>query len=128
MSDIDFLKYIHARKTGSLIEASLQLGGVAGDASTDDLERLAEYGRCIGLAFQIVDDCLDIESTAEQLGKQTRKDSTHGKLTYPGLLGLETSKRLAADLIRDALGAIAVFGEKSGKLAELANFVIDRSS
>ncbi len=128
MTEVDFLKNIHVRKTGSLIEASLQLGGVAGGGSDQDLESLAKYGRCIGLAFQIVDDCLDIEATAEQLGKNTRKDSTHGKLTYPGLLGLDASRKLAAGLIGDALNAIAVFGQRGKKLAELASFVVERSS
>ena len=127
-TELQFLQDIHSRKTGALIMASLQLGGVVAKASKDELDSLAKFGRCIGLAFQIVDDCLDIESTAEHLGKNTRKDSTRGKLTYPGLLGLDKSRELAAALIRDATDAVAVFGERGMKLTELANFVLDRSS
>lgn len=106
---LEHLKGIHRRKTGALIIASLQLGGVAGGATAKHLECLHQYGKCIGLAFQIVDDCLDVESTAEQLGKQTRKDSELGKLTYPGLLGLEQSHAMAAELIVEAIDALEPF-------------------
>ncbi len=125
-SPLEFLKSIHRRKTSALIEASLRLGGVAGDASLDHLKSLAVYGRAIGLAFQIVDDCLDVESTAEQLGKNTRKDSSLGKLTYPGLLGLEESRRLAAQLISEACAAVAVFKDRGERLTRLAQFVVER--
>lgn len=124
----EHLKSIHARKTGALIEASLQLGGVAGGGDSDHLNRLSEYGRAIGLAFQIVDDCLDVESTSEQLGKMTRKDSTLGKLTYPGLLGIEASRELAVGLVRDAQEAVAVYEGRAAALQELAQFVVDRSN
>lgn len=103
---LEYLKSIHRRKTGALIIASLQLGGVAGGATGKHLECLHQYGKCIGLAFQIVDDCLDVESTAEQLGKKTRKDSELGKLTYPGLLGLEQSHQMAEELIAEAIDAL----------------------
>lgn len=125
---LGFLKDIHVRKTGALIEASLQLGGVAGGASLDHLKRLSQYGKSVGLAFQIIDDCLDVESTSEQLGKNTRKDSRIGKLTYPDLLGLAESRKLADELIGDALDAISVFKERGDKLAELAKFVVARGS
>ncbi len=123
---LEFLKSIHRRKTSALIEASLQLGGVAGGANLDHLKCLAEYGQAVGLAFQIVDDCLDIEGTPEQLGKQTRKDDALGKLTYPGLLGLEQSRELASQLIRDACESIAVFEKGGQRLVQLARFVVDR--
>jgi geranylgeranyl diphosphate synthase type II len=126
LTPVDFLKSIHRRKTSALIEASLQLGGVAGEASMDHLKCLSIYGQAIGLAFQIVDDCLDVESTAEQLGKNTRKDSSLGKLTYPGLLGLEESRRLAAQLSSEACTAIAVFKERGERLTRLAQFVVER--
>lgn len=126
MSEIEFLKHIHRRKTGALIEASLQLGGVAGGASMDHLRGLARFGHNIGLAFQIIDDCLDVESTSEQLGKNTRKDNTLGKLTYPSLLGLSQSHELAKRLARDAKEEIAVLGSKADKLSELADFVVER--
>lgn len=124
---LGYLKSIHRRKTGALIEASVLLGGVAGGASADHLGSLGTYGRAIGLAFQIVDDCLDLESTAEQLGKNTRKDCTLGKLTYPALLGLEDSRRLAEQLVCEAREAIAVLGQGGESLCELAQFVVDRS-
>ena len=71
---------------------------------------LERYGRAIGLAFQVVDDCLDVESTSEQMGKNTRKDSVAGKLTYPSLMGLQESKRWASQLIDDACATIAPLG------------------
>ncbi len=123
---VEFLKSIHRRKTSALIEASLQLGGVAGGASLDHLRALVEYGRAIGLAFQIVDDCLDLESTPQQMGKMTKKDSELGKLTYPGLLGLSESRKLAQQLCSDARSAITVFGERGEALARLATFVVER--
>ncbi len=123
---LEFLSSIHRRKTSALIEASLALGGVAGGGSADHLKCLKAYGRAIGLAFQIIDDCLDVESTAEQLGKHTRKDSTLGKLTYPGLLGLEGSREMANQLAGDASAAIAVFKDSGEPLSRLAQFVVER--
>ncbi len=126
LTPLEFLKSIHRRKTSALIEASLQLGGVAGGASLDHLRSLSDYGMAIGLAFQVVDDCLDVESTAEQLGKKTRKDSELGKLTYPSLLGLEPSRALAERLIGEASVAVAVFKDRGLRLARLAQFVVER--
>lgn len=126
LEPLEFLKSIHRRKTSALIEASLQLGGVAGGATLDHLRSLRAYGTAVGLAFQIVDDCLDVESTAEQLGKKTRKDSELGKLTYPSLLGLEPSRALAEQLIGEASAAVAVFKDRGLRLARLAQFVIER--
>lgn len=123
---LEFLKSIHRRKTSALIEASLQMGGVAGGGSLDHLNSLSTYGRAIGLAFQIIDDCLDVESTAEQLGKNTHKDSGLGKLTYPGLLGIDESRRLASQLIGEACAAVAVFKESGQRLTQLAQFVVER--
>ncbi|MFK7735321.1 MAG: polyprenyl synthetase family protein [Pirellulaceae bacterium] len=124
---LEFLREIHRRKTAALIIASLKLGGVAGHASETQLEALGKYGECIGLAFQIVDDCLDVESTPEQMGKNTRKDEGLGKLTYPGLLGLDASWELANQLIEEANECLAVLEEKQS-LAEIAQFVVSRKS
>lgn len=126
LAPLEFLKRIHRRKTSALIEASLQLGGVAAGGNLDHLKSLGDYGAAIGLAFQIVDDCLDIESTPEQLGKQTRKDSQLGKLTYPSLMGLDASRELAEQLIAEACAAVAVFKDRSERLVQLARFVVDR--
>ncbi len=123
---IEFLKSVHRRKTSALIEASLLMGGVAGGADLDHLSCLGQFGQAIGLAFQIVDDCLDVESTPEQMGKNTHKDRDMGKLTYPGLLGLAESKQLAEHLIGEACAATAVFKDKGSRLARLARFVVDR--
>lgn len=128
MPQIEFLKFIHRRKTGALIEASLKLGGIAGNGAPDQLDILGQFGLSIGLAFQIVDDCLDVESTSEQMGKKTGKDSISGKLTYPGLLGLEPSKALAKELLSEAKASLAVFQERSHNLARLADFVLERKS
>ena len=125
-SPLEFLQSIHRRKTSALIEASLQLGGLAGGATPEQLSRLASYGRAVGLAFQIVDDCLDVESTAEHLGKNTRKDSELGKLTYPGIVGLERSRQLAQQLIGEACEAVAVFKDRGQRLSQLARFVVER--
>lgn len=125
---LELLKSIHRRKTSALIEASLQLGGVAGGGTVNHLRCLAQYGRAIGLAFQIVDDCLDLESTPQELGKMTGKDSAVGKLTYPGLLGLSESRRLAERLSREACMAIAVFKERGKQLTRLATFVVERKN
>jgi geranylgeranyl diphosphate synthase type II len=123
---LEFLKRIHRRKTSALIEASLQMGGVIGGANSSQLQALAEYGQAIGLAFQIIDDCLDVESTTEHLGKSARKDSNLGKLTYPGLLGVGPSRELANQLVRDACESLSVFGDGASKLMMLAQFIVDR--
>ena len=125
---VEHLQKIHLRKTGAIIQASLCLGGVASGASADHLEMLEHYGRSIGLAFQVVDDCLDVESTSEQMGKHTRKDSVLGKLTYPSLMGLEESRRWANQLVEEACSAIAPLGTAASNLIDVAKFVVDRSN
>jgi geranylgeranyl diphosphate synthase type II len=125
---VEHLQRIHCRKTGAIIQASLCLGGVASGASVNHLEMLEHYGRSIGLAFQVVDDCLDVESTCEQMGKNTRKDSVLGKLTYPSLMGLEASRRWANQLVEEACSAIAPLGPAASNLIDVAKFVVDRSN
>lgn len=125
---VDHLQRIHLRKTGAIIQASLCFGGVACGASANHLEMLEHYGRSIGLAFQVVDDCLDVESTSEQMGKNTRKDSVLGKLTYPSLLGLEASRRWANQLVAEACSAVAPLGSAASNLIDVAKFVVDRSN
>ncbi len=125
---VEHLQNIHLRKTGALIQASVSLGGVTAGASSEQLEMLARYGRAIGLAFQIVDDCLDLESTSEQMGKHTRKDSVLGKLTYPALIGLEDSRRWADQLVDEACGSLAPLGAAATNLIHIAKFVVERST
>ena len=120
------LESIHQRKTGALLRASLRLGGLVAGADGGRLEDLDRYGRAIGLAFQIVDDLLDVRGSAEQLGKRAQKDSEQHKLTYPGVMGVEASARRARQLCREACEALAPFGEKGTPLKRLANLILER--
>ncbi len=125
------LEQLHQRKTGALIRASLRLGVhvAAGEdgASVGLLERFDEYGRCLGLAFQITDDLLDVEGHAEQTGKRVGKDAARGKLTYPGLLGIAESRRRAAELGRRATESLASLGGAARPLLELVAQVVERN-
>jgi geranylgeranyl diphosphate synthase type II len=120
------LERIHRRKTGAMISLSLRLGGIIGGASQMELKALDTYGTDLGLAFQIVDDLLDLGGDAMKLGKRTGKDSTHGKLTFPAVLGVDESRQRARQLIDEAKTALAVFGSRASALEALAEYVIDR--
>jgi len=122
------LERIHAHKTGALIRASLAVGGVLSFAEDAALALLDRYGEALGLAFQIKDDLLDVESTREELGKTAGKDSAHGKMTYPGLLGVEESRRRLGGTIETARSAAGELESGEGPLGELAAFVADRKS
>ncbi|MBN2579822.1 MAG: polyprenyl synthetase family protein [Pirellulales bacterium] len=122
-----FLHSIHQRKTGALIAASARLGGVVAGAGREPLQQLAAYGECIGLAFQITDDLLDIRSSESAAGKRVGKDSEQGKLTFPGLLGIDQSAQYAAQLINDACHAILPLGDRAAGLEALARFVLERN-
>ena len=123
---LDELQAIHRRKTGRLLCAALRLGGRIAGASAQDLTTLTRYGDCVGLAFQITDDLLDIVGDEDKIGKAVRKDADHGKLTYPALLGAEKSRRAACRLVDEACEAVAVFGEQGRSLQALARFVLER--
>ncbi|MCA8996847.1 MAG: polyprenyl synthetase family protein [Planctomycetaceae bacterium] len=120
------LEAIHRRKTGRLLAAALTMGGRIGGADSDTLEKLKIYGQSVGLAFQIADDLLDVLGTSEKMGKQTQKDSDHGKLTYPSLLGVETSRQRAKDLVNQACDAVSPFEERGVPLIALAQYIIER--
>ncbi len=120
------LQSIHRRKTGRLIRSALTLGGRIAQADVATLGTLDHYGTCIGLAFQIADDVLDVTGTQDKLGKRVGKDAGHGKLTYPGLIDLERSRQMARDLIDEACLAIAPWGERGRRLEALAHFVLER--
>jgi geranylgeranyl diphosphate synthase type II len=130
--DIGDLEFLHARKTGALIRACLRLGARAAFAHREGgpprelLERLEGYGRCLGLAFQITDDLLDVEGQAERAGKRVGKDASRNKLTYPGLLGVEESRRRARELGRQASECLAALGSAARPLVELVAFVVTR--
>jgi geranylgeranyl diphosphate synthase type II len=120
------LQRIHRMKTGALLTASCRLGAISAGADAAKLSAITEFGRHLGLAFQIVDDVLDVTSTAEQLGKATNKDAAKGKNTYPSLLGIEESARLAKAELEAALAAINPLGGRAARLKILAEFVVDR--
>ena len=129
---LEELEFLHARKTGALIRCCLRLGARLALAyhnegpPADLLARLDGYGRCLGLAFQITDDLLDVEGQAEQAGKRVGKDAARGKLTYPGLLGVEESRKRAADLGRQAREYLTPLGARAGDLESLVSFVVNR--
>ena len=125
-TSLSTLEAIHRRKTGRLIRSALTLGGRIAGADVATLGVLDHYGTCIGLAFQIADDVLDVTGTQEKLGKEVGKDADHRKLTYPGLVGLERSRQMARDLIDEACAAIAPWGERGQRLEALAHFVLER--
>ena len=125
--DLSSLEAIHRRKTGALFLASLRMGGLVARADAKGLAALEDYGRRLGLAFQIVDDLLDARGNAAALGKNANHDSERGKLTFPSLLGIEESSRRASRLIEEAIAAIEGFGSGGGRLEALARFVAERN-
>jgi geranylgeranyl diphosphate synthase type II len=124
---VEGLERIHRRKTGAMIRVSLKLGGLVGRASADQLTALDTYGEKIGLAFQIIDDCMDVQGDEAAMGKRLHKDSQHGKLTYPALLGLEPSRRRAGELVDQACQGLACFGPRAHRLEGMARFILERS-
>ena len=120
------LSQIHRMKTGALIAGALELGAATASADADSRNRLRRFGHCIGLAFQIADDLLDVTGDQTRLGKKPGRDADLGKLTYPGLLGIECSRAKAEQLVQEACDEIAVFGDRSRWLRELARFIVER--
>jgi len=117
------LEFIHSRKTGALILASVRAGALAAGADAGRFAALSEYARRVGLGFQIIDDLLDIEGDPAATGKGTGRDSTRRKATFPAIFGVEASRQRAAELIDEALAAIAAFGDEADPLRNLACFV-----
>ncbi|TIH07711.1 (2E,6E)-farnesyl diphosphate synthase [Pseudomonas leptonychotis] len=123
------LEIMHRHKTGALIEASVQLGALAsGQADEHALKALHTYARAIGLAFQVQDDILDVESDTATLGKTQGKDQAHDKPTYPALLGLDAAKTYALELRDQALHALRPFDQAAEPLRELARYIVERRS
>jgi len=120
------IESIHRRKTGAMFAASLELGWTVAQANDEQAAALQRYGKCLGLAFQIVDDMLDVAGDEETTGKRLRKDRDQGKLTYPSLLGVEESRRRAELLIGEAIEALEVLAPRAGRLESLARFVAER--
>ncbi len=121
------LESMHRHKTGALIEASVRLGALAsGHSDAASLQALQDYARAIGLAFQVQDDILDVESDTATLGKTQGKDQAHDKPTYPALLGLDAAKAYAGELRDQALAALAAFDQRADALRELARYIVAR--
>ncbi len=125
---LEQLQQVHRMKTGALLTASCRMGAIAAGAPESHLAAVTDYGRHLGLAFQIIDDVLDVTSTPEQMGKATNKDAAKGKNTYPVLMGLEASEREARKQLDAALDALAPLGSAADGLRHLARFVIDRDA
>lgn len=123
---VEAVEFIHLRKTAMPIAAAVRIGGIAAGAPPGTLEGLSAYGRAIGLAFQITDDILDIDGTAEAMGKAVGKDLARGKMTYPGVVGIEAARARVSDLVDGAVCALAPFGERAWALRAIAAFIRDR--
>ena len=126
--NLEQLKTMHAHKTGALIEASVVMGAMAtAQASPEQLSALKEFSKAIGLAFQIQDDILDVESSTEQLGKQQGSDASNQKSTYTSILGLEQARSEAAALYQKSIQALDIFADKADNLRAIASFIIKRN-
>ena len=119
------LEYIHIHKTGAMIRCSVLLGALAASADAEELSALERYGEKIGLAFQVVDDILDVTATTEEMGKDQGSDAARGKMTFPALFGLEETRQRAKDLIEDAKAALQSLGG-SDVLIQIADYVLLR--
>jgi geranylgeranyl pyrophosphate synthase len=124
----DELDFMHNHKTGALIEASVVMGALATDRATDtQIDALKQYARAIGLAFQIQDDILDVESSTEQLGKSQGSDSANDKATYISILGIEKARSEAERLYQKSIDALSIFSASADPLRALAKFIVHRS-
>ncbi len=126
--DLEGLRDMHARKTGALIRAATVSGAIMAGAAAARVDAIDRYAASLGLAFQIVDDVLDVEGTDAALGKTTGKDAAAAKPTYPALVGLESSKRLAREAADSALAALAAEGLGHSRLADIVHWVVSRTS
>lgn len=123
---LETVDFIHAHKTGALITASLTAGAIIGGADAEGLERIRHYGRNIGLAFQIIDDILDITGDQEKLGKDIGSDAEKQKSTYPAILGLDESRKTAQALLAESREVLKAFGDGAGFLTALSEFLGNR--
>ncbi|WP_277093076.1 polyprenyl synthetase family protein [Alicyclobacillus mali (ex Roth et al. 2021)] len=123
LQDVEF---IHLHKTARLIQACVEIGGYFADLDDEVRDALSRYGECLGLAFQMIDDVLDVTASTEQLGKTAGKDVEEGKLTYPRFVGVERTRQMAREVIRHGEQALADVGVKSEPLASLQSLIVDR--
>jgi geranylgeranyl diphosphate synthase type II len=122
------LESIHKAKTGALLRASVRMGGIYANATEKQLDALSRYGEHIGLAFQIVDDLLDVEESSEALGKTAGKDQAQQKITFPAVYGLEQSREMAEQERVAAHGAVRIFDDRAGRLRQIADFIVQRKT
>jgi len=120
------VEYIHQHKTGYLIRTSVRAGAICGQAGGEQLDALTRYGERIGLAFQIIDDILDVEGDTEELGKQVGSDEQREKVTYPKVFGTEDSREIAQKLVEQAKDDLLMFGPDGQLLSQLAEFIVQR--
>jgi geranylgeranyl diphosphate synthase type II len=126
--DAQLLETIHRAKTGALLRASLRMGAIYGGATEQQYDALSCYGEHVGLAFQIVDDILDVEQSSEELGKTAGKDAAQHKITFPAVYGLEESRRMAQVECERAHAVLKPFGGRAERLHELADLIVQRKS
>ena len=124
--DLGELEHMHSKKTGALFVAAVCGGARLGGATATQLTSMREYAQALGLAFQVIDDLLDVEASTEAMGKRTNKDEARGKATYPSLIGIDRSRDLAAELIRKAHAALSAFDHRADPLRMLAAFAVER--
>jgi geranylgeranyl diphosphate synthase type II len=120
------LRYIHERKTSALLRCSVRLGGMSANCSPAQLAALTDFGYHVGLAFQVIDDILDVTQTSEKLGKTAGKDTQAQKATYPAIVGLDKSRKIAEQLTRKAFASLELFKGKAQALEALAQFLLKR--
>ncbi len=124
--DMMGLRYIHENKTAAILTTSVRLGAMSAGANPKDLDAITKFGRALGLAFQIIDDILDVTQTSEKLGKSAGKDAAAKKATYPAVIGLKKSRLEAKRLTRRAHNALSIFDGKAEALHALANYLLER--
>lgn len=125
--DLPILEYIHTHKTGALILAAIEVGALLGGATPEQRRALCRFGEAAGLAFQVVDDILDIVADETQLGKDVGSDQQRGKATYPALLGLSGARERAEELHNRALDSLSMLGDAAQPLREIASYIVNRS-
>ena len=126
--DLKQLKHMHALKTGALIKAAVLSGAILGNGNDDQISKLSAYGQNIGIAFQVMDDILDVEGDTVVLGKVAGADAILKKNTYPALMGLAQSKKFASQLVQDAIASLNEFEEKAEPLIKIAGYIITRNN
>ena len=122
------LRYIHERKTSALLACSVRLGGMSANCTARQLKALTDFGYNVGLAFQVIDDILDVTQTTEELGKTAGKDRATAKATYPAVVGLEKSRKIAKKLTDKAFAALKPFGDKATALEAITEYLLKRSN